>query len=143
MKPTLGALILALLLACSGDPVAGPVEPTWDRDACERCRMVVSERAFAAQIRLEHDGHTRHFDDLGCALLWLDEARAEGQTESEIWVRDPTGTRWVDAREAGFRDGQRTPMGYGIGTSPDDDSLGLEQAWQLVREKEDERRPAR
>jgi len=143
VKLALTALTLALVLACSGDPGAGPVEPTWDRDTCERCRMVVSERAFAAQIRMQHDGHTRHFDDLGCALLWLDEAREAGQSESEIWVRDPAGSGWLDARSAGFVDGKRTPMGYGIGSAPDAGSLDLEQAWLRVREKEDERRPAR
>ena len=143
MKPTLAALLLPLLLACPGDPGAGPVEPTWDRDACERCRMVISERAFAAQIRMQHDGHTRHFDDLGCALLWLDEEREAGRSESEIWVRDATGSVWLDGREASFVDGKRTPMGYGIGSAPDGGNLDLEQAWQRVREKEDERRPAR
>ncbi len=43
--------LVLLLAACSGDPGTGPKDVRWDRDACERCRMVLSDRNFSAQIR--------------------------------------------------------------------------------------------
>ena len=45
-------LVLLTLVGCSGEPETGPAKVTWDRDACERCRMVLSDRHHAAQVRV-------------------------------------------------------------------------------------------
>ena len=76
VKVPLICLAVLLLAACSGDAGKGPVGVKWDRDACERCRMVISDRQHAAQIRYFPDeGRSRvvKFDDFGCAVLWLDD----------------------------------------------------------------------
>ena len=136
-------LLLATTLACSGSPPSGPVEPVWDRDACERCRMTLSDPRFAAQIRMAHDGRVRHFDDLGCALLWLDEERAGGREAREFFVHDTDGEGWLEADRAAFRSGQHTPMGFGFGASSGSpEGATLEEVAAAVRRMEDERRRA-
>jgi nitrous oxide reductase accessory protein NosL len=112
----LGAL-LAGLAACARAPQSGPVEIAWDRDVCEYCRMVISDRAHAAQIRGGPGNKVYRFDDLGCALNWL-QARGWDQQGVEIWVADsrhPRQVHWLDARAAHYLPGQTTPMDYGLG----------------------------
>ncbi|MES9860639.1 MAG: hypothetical protein ABW138_07295, partial [Candidatus Thiodiazotropha sp. 4PDIVS1] len=64
-----------LLVGCSADNGTGPLDVKWDRDTCERCRMVLSDRKHAAQIRYFPPDKKRSvvnfFDDIGCAVLWL------------------------------------------------------------------------
>jgi len=108
-----------LLAACSGDPGTGPVEVKWDRDTCARCNMVLSDRQHAAEVRyVPGDGahsQVKKFDDLGCALLWLDQQPWREQPGVEIWVTDYRDGRWLDARGAYYVTGRLTPMQYGLG----------------------------
>lgn len=139
------ALSLAsLLLACAREPEAGPGEVRWDRDTCERCRMTIGDRRFAAQVRTAHDHRLHEFDDLGCALLWMHENRRGDDGRDEIWVRDHQGKGWIDARTARFAGGHQTPMGYGFaveGGQPQ--SIDLDDVREQVRERERERRGRR
>ncbi len=126
-------LYLLALTGCSGDPGTGPVEIKWDRDVCSRCNMVLSDRNHAAQIRFQNAG-TRQtvwkFDDLGCALLWLDKQPWRDDPDAEIWVSEHAGGNWIDARTAHYVTGQLTPMEYGLGaqTEPTADTLSFAQA---------------
>ncbi len=109
---------LSLVGGCSGEPSTGPVAVKWDRDACERCRMVLSDRRHAAQIRFTGpDGRSRvvKFDDLGCAMVWLQDKPWRGAAGTEFWVNDHRDGRWIDARQAYYVSGHSTPMEYGIG----------------------------
>ncbi|MCP3984535.1 MAG: hypothetical protein GY723_09095, partial [bacterium] len=90
IRPALFA-ILVLLAGCEARPTTGPIEPAWDRDACNHCRMTLSDRRFATQIRSASDGKVRHFDDPGCAALWSGK---NGSPDDEIWVRDADGDGW-------------------------------------------------
>ena len=129
---------------CDNAPATGPVDPTWDRDVCERCQMALSDRRFAAEIRMADDGRPRFFDDFGCASLWLDEQEALGRSASEFWVRSRDGERWLDAGRAYFVPVERTPMGYGLAAQAESSAgaLRLEAARKRVRENEHERRRA-
>jgi len=113
-----GALAaLVLLMGCGSERSSGPVRVHWDRDPCERCAMALGSQRFAAQVRGPDRRRVHLFDDIGCALIWIHENVEETQRGSlEIWVGDPTGAKWVDAREARFSDGFETPMGYGYAT---------------------------
>ena len=121
----LGWLVMPLLLAMGvlslagcGDPGTGPVDVKWDRVTCERCRMVLSARDYSAQIRIfKADGKsTLHFfDDIGCAVIWLDEQPWREDPRTQIWVTDWRNGTWIDARTAHYLPGKETPMQYGLG----------------------------
>ncbi len=101
--------VVTLFISCSNE--TGTVEIKWDRDSCERCRMAISDRHFAAQIRGGPKNKVYIFDDLGCALHWLNK-----QTwEAKIWVTDYRNGLWLDARTAYYVPGQITPMDFDFG----------------------------
>ncbi len=138
------SLLLAILLvACSGDPGTGPKEVKWDRDACERCRMVLSDRRYSAQVRYWPEGKKRSkvmgFDDVGCATLWLEEQSWKDDPRVEIWVTDHRNGKWIDARTATYVKDKITPMEYGLGaqTEPAEGGLSFEQAKLHVRKIEE------
>jgi copper chaperone NosL len=112
-------LVLIMLVAsCSRTTDTGPVAVRWDKDTCERCAMVVSDRHFSAQIRggpAEKKTRVYKFDDIGCAVIWLDKQAWKADPRTEIWVNDFRNGKWIDARQASFVTGKVTPMGYGLG----------------------------
>jgi len=107
-----------LLGACGGDPGSGPVEVKWDRVTCERCRMVLSDRRHSAQVRIpKSDGKSKvlFFDDIGCAVIWLEDKPWRDDRQTEVWVNDWRSGEWIDVRSAYYLPGQETPMQYGLG----------------------------
>jgi nitrous oxide reductase accessory protein NosL len=131
----LTTLLLASLTGCDSDPGSGPVSVKWDRDVCERCRMVLSDRHFAAQIRVPPDvlgkrGKVLRFDDIGCAVLWLDQQPWKDRPGIEIWVNDHRDGAWIDARTAHYVAVKNTPMEYGLGAQkePSPGALGFSDA---------------
>ncbi|MCU7916565.1 MAG: nitrous oxide reductase accessory protein NosL [Candidatus Thiodiazotropha sp. (ex Gloverina cf. vestifex)] len=145
VKTLLQLLIVAwflLLTACSGDSGSGPKQVKWDRDACERCRMVLSDRFHAAQVRYFPPEKKRSvvafFDDIGCATLWLADNPWEKDPKTEIWVADHRTGDWIDARNATYVKGNLTPMEYGLGAQSDNTPGGLtfERAKQHIMEIE-------
>jgi copper chaperone NosL len=138
-KPLLPAI--ALLLAACGDPGTRPAEVRWDRATCERCRMVLSDRYHAAQVRERTpDGHSTvyRFDDLGCAVIWLADRPHRDDPTTEIWVNDRRTGAWIDARTAAYVPNEVTPMGYGLGAQPQagPETLSFAQARDHVAEVE-------
>jgi hypothetical protein len=136
-------LALWALTGCSGDSGTGPGAVTWDRDACERCRMVLSDRRFAAQIRVpaEQEGKRSklyRFDDVGCAVLWLDQQPFKDRPGIEIWVTDHQTGEWIDARTANYVRVKNTPMEYGLGAqrAPAGGAIDFRQAVLHVFEVE-------
>ena len=133
--------LTSLLAGCSPDSGSGPVEVTWDRDACERCRMVLSDRLHAAQVRGGPAGEPARvykFDDLGCAVVWLKDKPWADAPATEIWVNDHRSGQWIDARHAHYLTGQVTPMGYGLGaqTDPAEGALDFARAKAHIFEVE-------
>ena len=135
---------LLLLAACGADPGSGPLEARWDRATCERCRMVLSDRNHSAQVRITRPdarSKVRFFDDIGCAVIWLDAQTAEipDAPATEIWVNDWRSGAWIDARDATYVPGQTTPMGYGLGAQTESVPGGLdygqakEHIWEVER----------
>ena len=124
-----GPLLLLLLGACSGDPGSGPKEVKWDRDACERCRMVLSDRHYSTQVRVFPEGKRSKvflFDDIGCATLWLEDKPWKDDPGTEIWVTDHRRGNWIDARTATYVKERITPMEYGLGAQSEADPLGID-----------------
>lgn len=134
-------LTLGLLTACANKEETGPAEVRWDREACERCAMSVSDRKYSAQVRGgPSDRKTRvyKFDDIGCAVIWLDKQEWKNDQRTEIWVTDNLSGNWIDARQASYVTGQITPMGYGLGarSEPTEGSLDFAAANKHIYEIE-------
>ena len=141
--PLLLMFVILLLSGCGGDPRTGPLEVRWDRYTCERCRMVLSDRNHSAQIR--HPTETGRskvvfFDDIGCALIWLDDQPFAQDPAVEIWVNHWQTGDWIDARTATYLKGQVTPMEYGLGAQIAEDPEGLNFAQAKAHILEVERR---
>jgi copper chaperone NosL len=84
--------------------------------------MVLSDRHHAAQVRIKaKDGRSlvHPFDDLGCALVWLEGQPGRDDPSTEIWVNDWRTGGWIDARKASYVPDQVTPMEFGLGAQPD------------------------
>lgn len=132
---------LILILSACSEQNTGPADVKWDRDACERCRMMLSDRNYSAQIRVFPEGKRSKvlkFDDIGCATLWLDSSEFKDDQKTEIWVRGRKEEKWLDAKKAWYVKGMVTPMNYGLGaqTEKQDGALNFEQAKQHIVEVE-------
>ena len=98
-------MLAMILSACSGEPETGPVEVRWDQNNCERCRMMLSDRHFSAQIRYfpeTKNSRVVKFDDIGCATLWLEKQQWKDDPKTEIWVTAHSNGEWIDARKATY-----------------------------------------
>ena len=133
-------LAAALLAACGQDEgfADGMLPIKWDRDACARCGMAISDRRFAVQLRGGARNLAFKFDDIGCATTWCSE-----KVGQHPWINDPAtrwwvadfsasgaaaGTRWLPARTAHYASGPRSPMGYNLAAyaQPQAGSLAFE-----------------
>ncbi len=110
--------LLFTLLACTSEPETGPVKVNFDRDACERCRMLLSDRFHAAQIRGGERNQVFKFDDVGGAVIWLAEQSWKDEEKTEIWVTDHNTGDWIDAKKSWYVREKHTPMNYGYSAEP-------------------------
>ncbi len=127
-----------LLLTACGEPATGPVDVVWDRDNCDRCVMALSDRFHSAQVRGGDRHQAYHFDDLGCALLWLEEQPWKDDPKTEIWVNDHRDGSWLNARTAHYLKLTHTPMNYGFSAQPEagEGSIDFNRAREAVFQQE-------
>ena len=135
-----GAFLL-MLSACFNEPNTGPVEVEWEHDTCQRCSMVLGDSFHAAQVRhrlADKQSKVYMFDDIGCALIWLEDKAWRDDATTEIWVNDYKTGAWIDARKAHYVGGQQTPMLYGLGAQLEatPDSVTFERAKRHIFEVE-------
>ena len=131
MRSSRAWLALIALLAfwgCERKIDLNPHEVHWDRDMCIRCKMVVSERMYAAQTTDPNTGKTYYFDDIGCTILWFVEDEIEWADKAKIWVTDVKTGEWIDAKVAKWGTMSITPMAFGFGaykpgTEPKDEEI--------------------
>ncbi|WP_072681543.1 nitrous oxide reductase accessory protein NosL [Arcobacter sp. LA11] len=98
-------------------------EVHWDRDMCERCKMVVSERNHAAQVINKETGEAYMFDDIGCVILWFKEENITWKDTASIWITDVKTSKWIDARTAHYDTVHQTPMAYGFSANEKKESI--------------------
>jgi len=110
----LAFLALFGMNGCEKKPIGAVAEMHWDRDMCERCKMAISERKFAVQIIDPQSGKCYKFDDIGCAVLWLDEEHIPWKAQAILWITDAKTGHWIDARTARYAKGAITPMAFGF-----------------------------
>ncbi len=141
MRFFLSSILTLLLLNGCSEPQTGAIEPHWDRDTCERCRMVLSDRFHSAQVRFtdeKNKSRVRMFDDVGCAIIWLENQDWRDNKSTEIWVTDHRDGDWLDARNAFYVRGHNTSMEYGLGaqTEASTESMNFPAARKFIFEKE-------
>lgn len=101
---------LGLSFGCSGAPPA-PAELDTRNEACQNCRMSVSDRRFASQVVAPGE-EARFFDDLACLTGWV-SSQPVLPAGAVAYVTDHRTVVWVPASEAVFTrvDTLETPMG--------------------------------
>ena len=87
----------------------------------------------SAQIRYTDEKQKSRvlmFDDIGCAVIWLEDKAWHDAATTEIWVNDHRDGQWLDAKKAWYIKGQITPMEYGLGAQDEESpgALDYEQA---------------
>jgi nitrous oxide reductase accessory protein NosL len=120
----LAAALSSLGCGRKGDWPEGMEPIVWDRDTCVRCRMVISDRRFAAELRGGPKNTALKFDDVGCAVFWMRDKAGDSPwltlPETRFWVADVGSksgeVRWLDARSAHYV-GKTSPMGYNFGAA--------------------------
>ncbi|MBP6497755.1 MAG: hypothetical protein KA253_03680 [Campylobacteraceae bacterium] len=122
------ALVGLFLVGCDTKASLEPKKVHWDRDMCERCKMVLSERKFSAQAINPQTSRKYLFDDIGCAILWFREDKISWENEAILWVNDAQSGEWIDAKTAFYDTENITPMAYGFGAHKSAQSIkaGLE-----------------
>ncbi len=119
-------LVVVLLLSFNGCEKKDPTalnKVHWDRDMCERCKMVVSDRHHAVQVINIENGRSYMYDDIGCVVLWFDDEKITWADTSKIWITDLTTGKWIDARTAFYNTQNITPMAYGFAAHKSKDSI--------------------
>ncbi len=133
MRRFLLLAFLSLASACSrGDP-NGPVPVKFDRDVCKGCGMAISDRRFVAEIRGGPRGELVKFDDIGCAMKWLERQPFAGDPTVKIWVAGGADGALVDARHAHFSGGAKSPMGFGYAAQTSPPGLDFEAMRAALR----------
>ena len=129
-------LLLAVLLAissCQDADTDGPEPVKFDRDTCQRCGMIISDRLFAAEVRGGPRQKVSKFDDVGCAVAWLAAQPFAADPATRLWVSRASNGTWVNARAAHYVGGRTSPMGYGFGAvDPTEPGVGFESMRQQV-----------
>jgi hypothetical protein len=122
-------------------PLEGPAPVAYDRASCTRCRMLIGEPAYAAQIEWS-SGDVSLFDDPGCLLLYLDEHPDEVRA---IWFHHVREDRWIPGDKVAFEPASPTPMGYGLGAvdAGTPGAFSRAEALARARAREASRRGAR
>jgi copper chaperone NosL len=135
-RRVIGVLLGAFAaVACKSSDA--PTEPVWGKEPCAYCKMLVSDKRYAAQV-IDDNGEHRFFDDIGCMVRWMDARRPPALA----WVREPPSGAWLDARTARYVQGARTPMDFGF-EARSGGELAFEAVRVAVREKNEKKRSGR
>ncbi|MDR2174256.1 MAG: hypothetical protein LBE32_08705 [Burkholderiales bacterium] len=110
----LSAVSALPLLACDRKIDISARTPVWDRDTCVRCKMALGDPQNSAQIIDPKTGNAFMFDDLGCAIAWLNENQPAWRSEAVVYVNDATDGAWLKLEDAVLAMPYITPMSFGI-----------------------------
>lgn len=102
------------LMGCDSKPDLSPKKIYFDRDVCDRCKMVISTQNYVAQIVNSKDGKHYNFDDIGCALNWIKEKNISWESDAIIYIADVTNSQMINAKEAFYLGKANSPMNFGF-----------------------------
>jgi copper chaperone NosL len=131
-----------MAFACSA-PAPGVIH--YDVDACDHCRMTISDPSFAAQLVMR-TGKVYRFDDPGCLLSFMSSKHFSTADVDSTWVNDHAHPETlVPAPDATFlvSDQIKAPMAGGMaafGSRADAVALqsathGRLETWAQVRRR--------
>ena len=124
LKFILLMVFVAGSLSCQKKVDTTAADPVWDRQICDQCKMILSNRNFATQIINLETGKRLYFDDLGCALRYL---ATNKQTLSSdkivIYATDAQTGKWLDLKDSHIVQGFVTPMSSSLGVLSTDKNL--------------------
>ncbi len=137
------------MVGCDSGQTKAAKEPRWDVQVCDRCKMILSDKYFSAQLTDKKENKRYYFDDLGCALNWITENN-KTLSNLEIYATDAKNGSWLNLKDADIIKGFVTPMSYGIGVlekgsvkEKDREKLSLEQAILEVTTIKEEKQKAK
>ena len=108
-------LLILFIIGCSNSKGHTSIKKIhWDRDMCEYCKMVVSDRSYAVEIINPKTNRYYLFDDIGCAILWFKENKIAWEKDAIIYISDAKTQKFINAKKAYFTLGKLTPMDYGF-----------------------------
>ncbi|MEA1896269.1 MAG: hypothetical protein U9N53_01245 [Bacteroidota bacterium] len=130
-------MILVGTLSCNNEVDYSARDINWDRDICVTCLMGLAEQEYSVQA-INPEGKVIWFDDLGCLIEYMDYPEWEkfNGDESKIWIGECDHGGWIDAHEAYYRYGDKTPMGYGYGAmkQANDSSFDFNTTIQRIKD---------
>lgn len=119
MRPTrvmVWLIAAGVVAGCHAHDAGRPPTVRFGEEACDSCRMIISDDRFAAAL-VTPAGDALKFDDVGCLV------KHEGdrlRPDVTYWVRDSRGGGWLRAREATYDHSPSvaSPMGFGLAARP-------------------------
>ncbi len=116
MKKIILIITVILAFACNTEVDQTARKINYNRDMCANCLMGITDQKYTAQAINEY-GEVIWFDDLGCFIEYekSDAWKIWGGVNARVWIGDCETEKWIDAFQAFYRFGDRTPMGYGYG----------------------------
>jgi copper chaperone NosL len=112
----MGLIAAGVLAGCQPGDASRPPTVRFGEEACDSCRMIISDERFAAAL-VTATGDALKFDDIGCLIQHeADQLRPD----VTYWVRDSRSGEWLNAREATFVRSPSvvSPMGFGLAARP-------------------------
>lgn len=137
----LSLLFVGGLSGCDNTADLGPQAIKLDRDICRQCAMLISDPNYAVQVYGSQPGtKAKHykFDDIGCAVIWLDRQTWKNDPRTLIWVKDYRDGHWLDARRAWYLPDKISPMGYSLAAQglQTDATMNFQQAQANIRSQQ-------
>jgi len=113
-KIVLLMLLVLSFLGCEKENVKGPHKIHYDRDMCTECKMVISDRNYAVQIVNPIKNKAYNFDDIGCAIIWMDKSTEKWLDTAPMYIADQKTSKLIPSREVYWAKGFTTPMDFGF-----------------------------
>lgn len=115
-KKTVLLLVLVFsFLGCEKQDPNAAHKIHYDRDMCAECKMVISDRNYAVQIVNPERNKAYNFDDIGCAIIWMEQSTETWLDTAPMYVADQKTAELIPSREVYWAKGFTTPMDFGFG----------------------------
>jgi copper chaperone NosL len=83
----LASVVIVVALATLACATPGPGVIHYDADACDHCRMTITDPKFAAQL-VTRTGRTYRFDDPACLASFVQSGQVAERDMHGIWLND-------------------------------------------------------